>query len=179
MRAGGHLSGQRSPSGELKFFSFRSFNSPPFDDLVSEQKHSYRLMNYIFLVDSSQAVFHRTRPFITLSELTGAFPCSEYLFTSQPTDSQTLHNPRSSSREIASIVDGVALLMQEVWTSDIPSRFGQLSYLDLFILVSGAYCKSRLFQDHHPFSGLRVLLTNSSAQACMRSSLAAMPTALS
>ncbi|EEU33783.1 uncharacterized protein NECHADRAFT_89153 [Fusarium vanettenii 77-13-4] len=113
--------------------------SPPFGDLVSEQKYSCRLMNYIFLVDSSQAVFHRTRPFIALSELTGSFPCSEHLFASQPTDSQALYSPRSSSRKMPSIVDGVALLMQEVWTTDIPSRFGQLSYLDLFILVSGLH----------------------------------------
>jgi hypothetical protein len=107
-------------------------------------------MNYIFLVDSSQAIFHRTRPFLALSELTGSFPCSEHLFAHRSTDSQTLHNPREFSGEMTSIVDGVALLMREAWTSDIPSRFGQLSYLDLFILVSGSYCKSWLFQNQPP-----------------------------
>ncbi|KAI8649630.1 hypothetical protein NCS55_01463400 [Fusarium keratoplasticum] len=113
-------------------------------------EESIRLMNYIFLVDSSQAIFHRTRPFLALSELTGSFPCSEHLFAHRFTDSQTPHNPREPSGEMTSIVDGVALLMREVWTSDIPSRFGQLSYLDLFILVSGSYCKSLLFQNQHP-----------------------------
>ncbi|KAM5343268.1 hypothetical protein ACJ41O_014234 [Fusarium nematophilum] len=80
-----------------------------------------RLMAYIFLVDSSQAVFHQTHPLLALSELTGSFPEGESFY------------------KIQSIADGVALLMAGSWANDTPSRFGQLSYLDLFILVSGLH----------------------------------------
>ncbi|RSL80987.1 hypothetical protein CEP51_006164 [Fusarium floridanum] len=102
-------------------------------------EESVRLMAYIFLVDSSQAIFHQTRPFLALSELTSSFPCSDHLFAYLPTESHHLRKPGESSGEILSIADGVSLLMQECWTNEIPSRFGQLSYLDLFILVSGLH----------------------------------------
>ncbi|KAH7128847.1 hypothetical protein EDB81DRAFT_808415 [Dactylonectria macrodidyma] len=104
-----------------------------------ETEESIRLMAFIFLVDSSQAVFHRARPLLALSELTGSFPCSEKIFAGQPAEGQDYHGPKERFYKIPSIADGVSLLMANSWTNHTPFRFGQLSYLDLFILISGLH----------------------------------------
>ncbi|KAH7118306.1 hypothetical protein EDB81DRAFT_816553 [Dactylonectria macrodidyma] len=102
-------------------------------------EESIRLMNWIFLVDSSHAIFHRSLPQLELTELTGALPCPENVFNTQTLRPRCWCNKGELVYKIPSTADGIDLLMDDSWTNDTSSRFGQLGYLDLFILVSGLH----------------------------------------
>ena len=86
---------------------------------------------------------------MALSELTGSFLSSDKLFDGQYAETQDCHREGETFFKMPSIADSVAVLMVDNW-ADTPSRFGRLSYLDLFTLVSGVFMDliilhSRLF----------------------------------
>ncbi|KAF7554812.1 hypothetical protein G7Z17_g2665 [Cylindrodendrum hubeiense] len=95
-----------------------------------------RLMAWIFLVDSSHTIFHRTPPRLTLSEMTGSLPCNEELFSTPSFEPQQRELWIQSASKIPSTEQGICLLMGDEWGDDYSSKFGQLNHLDLFILIS-------------------------------------------
>ena len=96
-----------------------------------------RLMNWIFLVDSSHAIFYRTPPIVTLSEMTGSLPCADELFALSQDSPQLRQSWLRSFPKVTSIARGMSLLMQTLWTDESTAEFGHLGDQDLFILISG------------------------------------------
>lgn len=96
-----------------------------------------RLITYIFLVDSSHAIFHRTPPKLTLSEMTGSLPCAEELFVTQFPCPDLETDWLQSFSKVPSVARAMLLLMGDRWTDESLGEFGRLGHLDLFILISG------------------------------------------
>lgn len=96
--------------------------------------NSLRLMIWIFLVDSSHAIFHRTPPKLALSEMTGGLPCDGEHFEALNLAQQAQFR---CQRKIPSTKEGICILMGDEWTASSPYIFGRLNHLDLFVLISG------------------------------------------
>ena len=88
-------------------------------------------------MDSSHAIFHRTNPRLTLSEMTGSLPCNEDFFENAVVEPLPKEAWLQSASKITSLEGGISILIGDKWTSDSVSAFGHLSHLDLFALVSG------------------------------------------
>ncbi|KAF5013193.1 hypothetical protein FDECE_772 [Fusarium decemcellulare] len=97
------------------------------------------LMIWIFLVDSSHAIFHRTPPRVALTEMTGSLPCPEYIFDKDFVELERLPRSRLTFDTLPCAAECVAILLTDRWTEDMFSRFRQLDCLNLFILVSGLH----------------------------------------
>lgn len=106
---------------------------------VAERKNVSRLVTYIFLVDSSHAIFHRTPPKLTLSEITGSLPCAEELFAMRSPCPHLELDWHQSFSKVSSVAKAMSLLMGDRWTDESLGEFGRLSHLDLFILISGTH----------------------------------------
>ncbi|SPO04630.1 uncharacterized protein DNG_07315 [Cephalotrichum gorgonifer] len=99
-------------------------------------EESIRLMNWIFLVDTSHAIFHQTLPLLKLDELTVSLPNSEDSLSCLSAQSRYWGKRIDSSYKIPSVADGITLLMGDAWEL---GRFGLLEHLDLFILISALH----------------------------------------
>ncbi|KAH7015484.1 hypothetical protein EDB80DRAFT_708043 [Ilyonectria destructans] len=118
----------------------RGFPSDDSDHRVFiKDEEGIRLMTWIFLVDSSHTIFHRTPPRLTLSEMTGSLPCNEELFSTLNFEPQQKDLWVQSVSKIPSMEQGVRLLMGDEWGDNSASEFGQLNHLDLFILISALH----------------------------------------
>ncbi|CRK15047.1 hypothetical protein BN1708_011316 [Verticillium longisporum] len=108
-------------------------------DIFFRAEEAIRLVNWIFLVDSSHAIFHRAPPKLTLSEMTGNFPCSDELFAASDSSLQQQQSWHRAFPKLDSIAEGMSLLMQDSWTDELLAVFEHLGYQGFFILVSGLH----------------------------------------
>ncbi|KAK2616783.1 hypothetical protein QQS21_000160 [Conoideocrella luteorostrata] len=117
--------------------SKKSDHAPSYDDwkefIKTEEK--IRLMAWIFLVDTSHAIFYGTPPRLTVSEMTGCLPCDDQLFMAHGPESFHDLSTLATSSKLCSVSRGVSLFFAQEWTRGSIAEFGQLNYLDFFLLV--------------------------------------------
>ncbi|KPM44931.1 hypothetical protein AK830_g1596 [Neonectria ditissima] len=105
--------------------------------LFVKTEEGIRLMIWIFLVDSSHAIFHRTPPRLTLTEMTGSLPCEEGLFNLRYRDLECKLKMTQCFSAVPSLAKGMSLLMADEWPDSCCFETEYLSCLDLFVLISG------------------------------------------
>lgn len=127
----------------MSIFIYIHIHPRPFYFLLRRLTRKARLMIWIFLVDSSHTIFYGCPPRLMVSELTCNLPCPDTLFDLSRLFYQQAQ-PLQYPVKVASLSEGVSLLMCERWSDDTIPKFGLLSHLDLFVFISGMCTSTRM-----------------------------------
>ena len=105
--------------------------------MTSNTYETYRLMSYIFLLDTEHAMFHNFPPRVAIAELNLDMPSSEYSFSARTSDSCQDALQAESACRPKGLATLIAMFLGKCWDKTSCQEAEALSILNLSIVMCG------------------------------------------